>query len=43
MKNMITSKKASEEKMLSKGITNTTALAEVAQLSCFVDLARRYN
>ena len=43
MKNVIISKKAREEKMPSKSITYTTALAEVAWVSSSIDLAWGYN
>ncbi len=43
MKNVIISEKAREEEMLSKGIADTTAPAEVAQVLSLVDLTKRYN
>ncbi len=43
MKDVIISEKAREEEMLSEGIVDTTALAEVARVSNPVDLAKRYN
>lgn len=44
MKDMIISKEVKdEEKMLSENIMDTTALAEVAQVLSFNDLARRYQ
>ncbi len=44
MKDVIISKKAREREMLLlKGIADTTAPAEVAQVSSSVDLAGRYN
>ncbi len=39
---MIILKKAKEEKMLLRGIADTTVLAEVAQTSSLIDLTRRY-
>ena len=43
MKDMIISKKAKEEEMLSKGIVDTTAPAKMAWILSFVDLAGRYT
>ena len=40
---MIISEKAREEKMLLEDIADTTTPATVAQVSSFVDLARKYN
>ncbi len=43
MKDIIISKKAREDKMLSESIADTIAPAEVARVSSPVDLVRRYN
>ena len=43
MKDVIISEKAREEKMQSESIADMTALAKVAWVSSFVDLAERYN
>ncbi len=43
MKDVIISERAREEEMLSEGIIDTTAPAEVARVSSPVDLAGRYN
>ena len=43
MKDVIISEKAREEKMLSEGIVDMTALAEIARVSSSVDFAERYN
>ncbi len=40
---MIISEKVREEEMLLKDIADTTMVMEVAQISSFVLLARRYN
>ena len=42
MKDEIISEKAREEEILSKGIADMPAPAEMAQLSSFVDLAGRF-
>ena len=43
MKEVIILQKAKEEEMLSGSIADTTVLAEMAQVSSFVDLTERYN
>ena len=43
MKNVIILEKVRKKEMPSKNIANTTALVKIAQISIFIDLARRYN
>ncbi len=43
MKDVIFSENIREEEILLKGIADMTIPAKVAQISSFVDFARRYN